>query len=165
MVNKKLELFRNGTYKDAKKSRDTLYVNWSKDNGKKAVVIGINPSRADNDRSDKTITTTARYLDSHGYGEFTMLNLYENYSTSQDGIDITTYTDFEKYEQIFLSVDSIIIAWGVDNNYKIEKTVALNYLKRFALKLMCIENKNGSKPLHPSRIAYEYRMTSFVIDK
>jgi len=30
---------------------------------------------------------------------------------------------------------------------------------------MCIENKNGSKPLHPSRIAYEYRMTSFVIDK
>ena len=53
---------KNGRYSDDGKNRETLTVYWDSEYDKKAIVIGINPSKANDERSDKTLTTAGRFL-------------------------------------------------------------------------------------------------------
>ena len=63
-----------GKYSEDNKNRSILIVAWESKYTKTAIAIGINPSKANDSRSDKTLTTLARCLDAYGYREFKMLN-------------------------------------------------------------------------------------------
>lgn len=154
---------KNGRYSDDGKNRETLTVYWDSEYDKKAIVIGINPSKANDERSDKTLTTAGRFLDAYEISEFTMLNLFASYSTQQDGIKKETLIDLSDYKKDFEKNDLIVIAWGVDNNYCKEKERALNIIKDYKEKVYCIEKK-GSMPLHPSRISYESNLVKYKIN-
>lgn len=145
----------NGVYSNNQSNRSSLQITWVSSSPKKtAVAIGINPSKANNSRSDKTITTLSRFLDAYGFTELTMLNLFQSYSTPQSGIVTSTATDFNKYLTLFAQTDAIIIVWGMGNEYATEKSEALEVLKSYEDKLYCI--KKGEKyPLHPSRMHYD----------
>lgn len=153
---------KNGKYSEEGKNREMLTVYWDSEHNKKAVVIGINPSKANDIRSDKTLTTAGRFLDAYGISEFKMLNLFMSYSTQQDDIKKETLIDLNDYRKDFEKTDLIVIAWGVDNNYCEEKERALNIIKDYKEKVYCIE-KNGSMPLHPSRISYESNLVKYKI--
>lgn len=62
---------KDGLYTDNEKSREILTVRWSgnTENPKNfsAVAIGINPSKANDERSDKTLTQLARFLDMYRF--------------------------------------------------------------------------------------------------
>ena len=134
---------KNGRYSDDGKNRETLTVYWDSEYDKKAIVIGINPSKANDERSDKTLTTAGRFLDAYEISEFTMLNLFASYSTQQDGIKKETLIDLSDYKKDFEKNDLIVIAWGVDNNYGKEKERALNIIKDYKEKVYCIEKKGA----------------------
>lgn len=155
-VDKKLSIkMKNGEYSNNNKNRTSLTVYWKSKSNKTAVAIGINPSKANDTRSDKTLTTLARFLDAYGYCEIKMLNIFESYSTDQRGIDRVTTTDFYSYEDIFNEVDSIFIVWGVDDSYLDEKNCILNLLKKYDYKVFCVQNARGNFPIHPSRMSYD----------
>lgn len=155
-VNRKLKVKTvNGVYNNNQSNRSRLQVKWKSSSTKKtAVAIGINPSKANDSRSDKTLTTLARFLDAYGFTEFTMLNLFQSYSTSQSGIVTSTATDFNKHTTLFNKTDAIIIVWGLGNKYATEKSKALKILKSYERKLYCIK-KDDKYPLHPSRMHYD----------
>ena len=145
----------DGVYSDNNANRLSLNITWPSSNQKKkAVAIGINPSKANDSRSDKTITTLARFLDAYGFTELTMLNLFQSYSTSQSGIEKSSTTDFTQYKNVLDQSDAIIIVWGVNNSYSQEKKSVLKQLTNYKEKIYCI-SKNNSYPLHPARMSYD----------
>lgn len=152
-----------GRYTDNKRNRQQLTVTW-KGNGKlKAVVIGINPSKANDDRSDRTLTLTARFLNMYGFTQFLMLNIFESYATNPKDIDLSSRTDFRKYQKELDEADKIFIAWGIEHKYMEQKAEILEVLKTYRDKLCCVENREGKKPLHPRRISYDYDLVRYEI--
>lgn len=160
-VNRNLQvLTKDGRY-SFDNNRSILTVTWNSENKKSAIAIAINPSKANDSRSDKTLTTLARFLDAYGYCKFEMLNLFENYSTNQNGIDTKTQTDFNQYKHNFEKADSIFIVWGVSRDYKHQKQKALEVLKDFSSKLLCIQNSKGKQPIHPRALHYNYKIIPY----
>lgn len=163
-VNRKLCIYtENGVYSEGNTNRSILTVGWESVNRKTAVAIGINPSKANDTRSDNTLTRLGRFLAANGYKNFKMLNIFESYSTKQSGIKRTTLTDFSVYERELMAADSIFIVWGMTRSYREERTAILSILKRYEEKVFCLE-RNGRFPLHPSRMSYESNIISFKID-
>lgn len=169
----KLEIVGEHKTKDSKTSiRPTLTVSWNNDKTK-IVTIGINPSNAgkQNNLSDMTVTKLARFLDMYGFGNFTMINLFECVSPNNIP-DYNAKTDFSKHENLFQSADMILIVWGVTSkNAKVraQKEAALKILAKYSKKLYCIkktEKNTGTEisPLHPSRMNYEtYEIGEFEV--
>lgn len=145
---------KNGEYSKDNANRSCLTAYWEAEGERSAIAIGINPSKANDRRSDKTITTLSRFLDTYGYSEIYMLNIFESYSTQQSGIDKATKTDFKKYASLFEKVDAVFIVWGLDDDYKDEKKEILSFLKQYEDKLFCLKNQNNRYPIHPSRMKY-----------
>lgn len=109
-VDRKLKIHtKNGSYSEGAANRSILTVTWDSNNTKTAVAIGINPSKANDNRSDKTLTTLGRFLAANGYKELKMFNIFESYSTDQSGINYKTATDFVTYKSEFENADAIFI--------------------------------------------------------
>ncbi len=162
-VNRKLKIItQNGKYSDGSANRSILTVTWDSNNTRTAVAIGINPSKANDNRSDKTLTTLGRFLAANGYKEFKMLNIFESYSTKQNGINQTTLTDFATYNDEFQNADAIFIVWGVSNKYKSQKSQIIKFLETYRNKLFCLK-KDDRFPLHPCRMSYESEIIEYKL--
>lgn len=152
-----------GIYSKNGKRRQQLTVSWDGTGSKKAIVIGINPSKANDTRSDRTLTLTARFLNMYGVREFLMLNIFESYATKQKDIDRTSTSNFTKFWKILKKADIIFIAWGIEEKYLQEKEDILKVLKEYEDKLYCVIREDGKYPLHPRCIRYKYDMGKYVI--
>lgn len=128
---------------------------------KKAIVIGINPSKATNDNSDKTLTTISKYLYQYGVGELAMINLFETRSPHQKDIKLKHESNLENYKDEFNQADLIVVAWGIENTFPDTKEKAIAYLYPWRKKVYCIQDKDGNKPRHPRGMAYSYDLVSF----
>ena len=127
----------------------------------KAVVIGINPSIANEIRSDKSLTKIGRYLYQYGIGEITMINLFETISVEQSGINRKQKCDFTQHQRLLEEADVIVVAWGIEDKYLTEKLNAFEYLMQYRDKVYCIQDKEGKKPRHPRRISYTDELVPF----
>ena len=128
---------------------------------KKAVVLGINPSTADEKESDTTLTKITKYLSQFDVGELAMINLFETISPKQEDIIKSHVCELERHEELLKCADMIIIAWGVEQKYTKEKEKGIEYLQQWSDKTYCIMKENGSMPRHPSRIAYSEKLVKF----
>ena len=146
--------------------RETLSVQWKTDSkcDEKVVAIGINPSTARDGKSDVTMTKLCRFLDMYGFNNVTMLNLYETVSPDQSKIREATKTDFTQKHAILEEANVILLVWGTDGHALAKKEV-LKELNRYADKLYCIQNPEGSFPAHPSRMPYDSSIISFDLTK
>lgn len=140
--------------------REGLSIKWDRREGsekkEKVLVIGINPSWAQNGETDLTMTKICRFLDMYGFDNVSMLNLYEGVSPLQSKIPSGTETDFSMKKDILEHSDIIIIAWGMDGDKKRKerKEAALEVLKDYSDHLYSIKNPRGNFPAHPSRMPY-----------
>lgn len=75
-----------------------------------AIVIGLNPSTADLDRSDYTFIKVGRYLSQYDVQDFYMLNLYETVSSNLDDIKEIEITNWESHRRLFESADFILLS-------------------------------------------------------
>ena len=163
-VDRKIKIHtKNGSYSEGAANRSILTVTWDSNNTKTAVAIGINPSKANDNRSDKTLTTLGRFLAANGYKELKMFNIFESYSTDQSGINYKTATDFVTYKSEFENADAIFIVWGVAKSYKSEKEKIIEILKEYGDKIYCLK-KDNRYPLHPSRMSYECEISKYSFD-
>lgn len=163
-VDRKLKVNTSGgRYSDNGRNRQQLTVTWKGNGTLKAVVIGINPSKANDNRSDRTLTLTARFLNMYGFTQFLMLNIFENYATDPKDIDLSSKTDFRKYQKELDEADKIFIAWGIERKYMEQKDEILEVLNTYRDKLCCVENREGKKPFHPRRISYAYDLVRYEI--
>ena len=87
--------------------------------------IGLNPSTADENTDDRTITRCIRYADSWGYGGMRMLNLFAYRATKPNdmyeahgpiGIDNDMYVKLYSEKSVMS-----ILAWGAGPSYSYDK--------------------------------------------
>jgi hypothetical protein len=113
------------------------------------MIVGLNPSTADETENDPTIIRCIEFSKSWGYGGVFMLNLFAFRATkpidmknSIDPIGMENDSYIKKYEQL---CDKVVCAWGNDGAYKERSRFVLSNLKEpYYIKL----NKSG-EPAHP----------------
>ena len=113
------------------------------------MIIGLNPSTADEIEDDPTIRRCINFANSWGYGGVYMLNLFAFRATQPTDMfeavnPIGSQND--KYINDYAKrVDKVICAWGNDGNYKNRSSDIKKQLDNlFYLKM----NKTG-EPAHP----------------
>jgi len=152
-------------FSNEKKCRFSLERIWDS-NKKQALVIGINPSFADQKLDDPTVSkliTLCRYND---FGGFILLNLFPFISTQPIALDRTVGLKKNRIllENFVSKSESIICIWG---NTLGQMPETYNFLN--AHNLLCFgTNKNGS-PKHPlylkgDTLLKEYQLGSIVAE-
>ncbi|MGN1381537.1 MAG: DUF1643 domain-containing protein [Eubacterium sp.] len=137
--------------------RQIIHAEINPDAHKTAIVIGINPSTANEDHSDRTFTKTGRYLAQYDVGDFYMLNLYEHIDPKlPDHFNDDDLTDWEKHRERFDKADVIIVAWGTESINLEAKKRAEDFLKIYRRKVLCICDQEGK---HSRRYRYEDELT------
>lgn len=142
-------------------------------------VLGLNPSTANRDKSDLTMTKIEKFAEQNGFDGFIMFNLYAQKSTSPKNVheEIDAELHKKNIEKIVLTLSKkkndiyILACWGESMRIRSYFLSALKDIfdstKHLNIKWLKI-GKNLTKsghPRHPSRAAYDLRLKEFEIDK
>lgn len=135
------------------------------ENGRHAIFIGLNPSKAGADVDDMTIRKCIGFATSWGCGRLSMLNLFALVSTDPDALlsslNPTGSENAHWIDHTLALVDDpiIVAAWGT---HPMAETPGckLEYALR-PRKMMCLGRTKGGAPKHPSRIAYATKLEVF----
>jgi hypothetical protein len=167
------------------KYNPTIYVN-NDDNScrfalgtegvKPLIVIGINPSTADDKIADPTIRKVMGFTEGNGFDSFIMLNLYPQRTPYPD--DLPASLDLEKHNQNLKTISEILekhnnatllAAWG-------DRVIIRAYLKeciksifettkKFNLNWIYLGNLTTiGQPRHPLFTSFEVALTNFDIE-
>lgn len=116
------------------------------------IVIGLNPSTADNVKDDPTIRKVKKIAFNNGFGAVVMLNLFAIISPYPEvledpNIDILGDNDkwLEYYKLTIQKGDVVVFAWG---SFEQAKERAKKVIAMFPDALCLRINKDGS-PQHP----------------
>src|SRR5262245_5527925 len=114
--------------------------------GPRAMIIGLNPSTADEGENDPTIRNLPKLLE--GFGGFYMMNLFAVLSSDPEYLRVCA--DPLRDNDIHLDIiagrcNAIIFAWG---NFKQAEYRSKLMKKKFPDALCFGKNANGS-PIHP----------------
>jgi hypothetical protein len=125
------------------------------------LLIGLNPSRADERINDPTITRGMVRADRAGFGGLLMGNLYAFKSTEPkvllgDGDFVGEYTDYYLKQMIELS-ERQLCGWGSFLPVKLRAPAVLAMIK----EPYCLGVNADGNPKHPLYIAYDVPMVKF----
>lgn len=125
----------------------------------KAMCIGLNPSTANANKNDNTISLLIRMLSDLGYGGFYMMNLFAYISSKPE--DLLTCPDplgdnDNKLDEVAKQCDSVIACWG---NFKQAKQRIEQVLPQYPNALCFGVNQNGT-PYHPRAMSYKGLLNS-----
>ena len=120
------------------------------------VVIGLNPSTADENQDDPTIRRCITFAKREKCGSLIMVNLFAFRSTSPEilkGTYKTTEVDRENSKALAahcLSPKSIVVAaWGNHGTYLNENLRLLKNLSDWSIKVYCFGKTKSGNPKHP----------------
>jgi hypothetical protein len=122
-----------------------------------AVVIGINPSVADEETDDPTITFLVRCLANWGYGHLVMVNLFALVSTDPQGLETAVDPigpDCDHHiARAVAEADGVFVGWGAPNRFRASRQVFVA-LALAGRELWCVGKTAAGYPRHPSRMSY-----------
>lgn len=127
------------------------------DRKKKATVIMINPSFADELKTDLSILKLMNFLIDHDYGTLRVVNLYAFISTDPSQLkknpDAVGELNDQYIKESIENTDLIIIAWGVERDkYKVRKNQLKMLLLNSKPTIKGFIDEEGRIGRHPSRI-------------
>jgi hypothetical protein len=113
-----------------------------------AMCIGLNPSTANSEEDDTTITNLCALLSKSGYGGLFMMNLFALISSNPD--DLRACPDPLKDNDPWLAAmasrcDDVIFCWGA---FKQAEYRAKKLIKMFPMAL-CLGKTAKGHPIHP----------------
>jgi hypothetical protein len=114
----------------------------------KAMCIGLNPSTANANKNDQTISYLIKMLKILGYGGFYMMNLFAWISSKPD--DLLTCADAlgdndNKLNEVEAICDDVIVCWG---GFKQANDRIKEVLPRYP-NAKCFGITDKGKPFHP----------------
>lgn len=147
-------------FSSCRQYRYALWRIWDR-NKPMVMIIGLNPSTADETESDKTITRVKGFSESWGFGGFFMMNLHCYVTEYPDQLvleeEIHEKVNDCYFEQYARLCQTIVFAWG---NFKVAKPRAKIMIEKFPDAFAIILNKNGS-PRHPLYIKGDAQLIKF----
>jgi hypothetical protein len=129
------------------KNRDHRYALWRRWHDKKPMVmfIGLNPSRANEEKTDPTITRIKNFAYDNGYGGFYMMNLFTYVTPYPKNVVLSDFdTSLLWIRKVSKNCQDIVFAWGAFIEARHRGKVLCNLYKAYCLGT----NLDGS-PKHP----------------
>ena len=122
------------------------------------IVIGINPSEANKERSDKTISRVIKYADMFGFDSFRMINIYP--LRAKIFKDLPSEIDKRLHEQNLIEIrksvaqaSAILCAWGTHINdrryFKECYDDIVEIISGANIPTYCLGVTKHGHPLHP----------------
>jgi hypothetical protein len=140
---------RQAQFSEDGKHRFWLLRSWEQ-NPKMLLIIGLNPSTADDEKDDPTIRSCIRLATNNGFGGFVMCNLY-SFITSDPEIlkenmqDAVRPETDETLKRMIRNTQRTVCAWGkwsfIDERVK----EVLQLIK----EPHCFRQNNNGSPAHP----------------
>lgn len=126
------------------------------------MIVGLNPSTADETENDPTIVRCINFAKTWGYGGVFMLNLFAFRATEPHIMKETENpigNDNDRYIKEYSEIcDKVVCAWGNNGNYKNRSQKILTTINNlYYLKL----NQTG-EPAHPLYLSGSLMPTKFV---
>jgi hypothetical protein len=134
----------------------------------RALVIGLNPSMADEERDDPTMRRIRMLLSDLGYGSFVMTNLYDL---------ITPYPrelvkhplphgpkHWREIEHEIKNCAIAVAAWGAHPLTRHEAPKMLSFLRRHGMPVMCFGTTKEGLPKHPLYLANGTQLIPYEVD-
>lgn len=144
-----LNTYKDGAeFSDDRKYRYALWRVWDA-SLPALMVVGLNPSTANESYDDATIIKVKKIAAHNGFGKVFMLNVFPIVSSDPSILKTTDQLNLgynRAYLRYFKSVsDQVLLAWG---NFKEAKEHSTRMLDLFPAALCLKQNKDGS-PKHP----------------
>ncbi|MEK4878758.1 MULTISPECIES: DUF1643 domain-containing protein [Paenibacillus] len=135
---------------------------------KKGVLLMLNPSKATELLTDRTVMNVTNFLINAGYGGIEVINLF-SYMTPDTKNLRNRDLNYERYNDSYiLDVVScvenpiVIIGWGSDSSkYITRKRQVEKLITLYADKLKCFQDKNKRKPRHPRDYTGEWTLVDY----
>lgn len=119
-----------------------------------AICIGLNPSTANADKNDATISLLKRVFSKLGYGGFYMLNLFTYITSKPKELFETENKEGSKWAEIISEVyhpnHTIVFAWGNFKGIDLHTEWVIANFDGYCFG----KNSNGS-PFHPRALVYK----------
>lgn len=136
------------------------------ENKKRATVMMLNPSKANELKCDKSVMNISNYLIDNNYGIMDIVNLF-SYMTIYPNELGQREQKYEKFNNQYITMaaersDIIIIAWGSDSKkYITRKREVENMFIPYKYKLKCFEDEEGRKPRHPRDLGVKWTLEKY----
>ena len=158
-----LHIPKGAIFSDDRIYRYALWRVWN-NNRPVLLQIGLNPSKADEIRSDPTITRGIVRANRTGFGGFLMANLFAYVSTQPeallgDGDFIGEYTDYYLKRMIEMSRKQIC-GWGSFKPVKYRASIVLGMIK----EPYCLGVNADGQPKHPLYVGYNVPMIKYICE-
>lgn len=131
--------------------RYQLWRRWS--NTPLFVVVGLNPSTADETHNDPTITRCIGFAKREGYGGLLMLNLFALRATSPQALkcfwDPIGPENDEVIGAVCQNLDRIVVAWGNQGGYWGRDRKVCNLIQTSTPHIQCFGLTQQGHPRHP----------------
>lgn len=142
---------------------------------KPLIVVGLNPSTANEEKPDMTISKVKGFIKRNNFDSFLMINLYPQRATNPDELDLEidqkkhkmNLTQIIKRVSIYEEIN-LLASWGEPITKRSFLTSCLNDLNNILKNqkvnwLMIGDLTKSGHPRHPSRASYSNGLKSFEI--
>lgn len=133
--------------------------------GKRIAWIGLNPSTADEQKLDPTLTRIKAFSLAHGFDEFVMLNLFSFRATDPEGMrESGEFTRcVENREAIKSNTKGIftVFAWGATFNQWAPKLVEAGWCDGQIDESFCLGRTKSGHPRHPLYVHGKTKLEPF----
>lgn len=136
-------------------------------------VIGINPSTATDEKSDRTISRMSNYLQKYGFDSFKMLNIYPQRATDPNGLAAEINENIHKQNMTKINsavkgCTAILCAWGNLIFKRPYLPQCLNdmadIIEKAQIPTYCLGLTKAGNPRHPlARIKTPEQLTKFDV--
>lgn len=142
-------------------SEDRVFrYNWARllsDKPGRALLIGVNPSKADEYRSDNTVTRWCNFVQRFGYGIAEVGNLHGFRATDPANMkaaydSVGPYNDWYLIEAI-RRCDLVVVGWGIHGAFMERDEEVLNLIILENKSPYCLGKTKEGFPRHLSRLA------------
>lgn len=141
------EMVKGATFSECRKYRYVLWRIWD-ESLPAALVIGLNPSTANEDEPDPTIRNLCAMLQASGYGALYMVNLFALVSAEPN--DLRSCPDPLKNNDAHITLtarkcEDVIFAWGAfkQAQYRVKK------MEQSFPYALCFGRTKHGHPIHP----------------
>jgi len=147
--------------------RYALFRQWDEDRPRACqVVIGLNPSTADESINDPTIRKCIGRAKRNGFNQLVMLNIFALRSTDPKKLkqvaDPIGPENDVWIREICNRVNTVIVAWGNDGEILKRGQAVSTMLFTPGIDMYCLgTNKNG-EPKHPLYLSYEVLLVPYT---
>lgn len=157
-----LTIPKGAIFSDDRKYRYALWRIWS-NNRPLLMLIGLNPSKANEFINDPTITRGIVRADKNRFGGLLMGNLYAFVSTDPNELlknsdFVGEFTDYYLQKMLELSNSKALCGWGSFKPVTLRAPIVLSFIK----EPYCLGVNADGQPKHPLYVSYNTPMVRYA---